>query len=327
MAAMAKKTTPTKAPGLGRRALLRKASAMVAGTAAARVANAQQPAWARLFPGFTNHQVRTSGATINLIKGGQGPGLLLMHGAPQSLVTWHRVAPQLAREYTVVAMDLRGYGDSSKPEDGANHVNYSKRAMALDGVEVMRSFGFDRFYAVGHDRGGRVAHRMALDHPEKVLKAAVIDIVPTHKLYHNVTREFATQYYHWFFLIRPAPFPETLINNSIDFYMGGGQSETAREYRRCFGNPATVHAMCEDYRAAASIDLEHDEADLQKKIACPLLVLWAANGAMGRMYPNMLDVWRERASSVGGRGLPGGHSLQETTPEETLAEIQRFLRA
>jgi haloacetate dehalogenase len=305
-------------------------TAAIAGAAAfkVRTIDAQQSAWTRLFPGFTNEQVRTSGATINVIKGGRGPGLLLMHGAPQSLVTWHRIAQQLARDYTVIAMDLRGYGDSSKPEGGADHVNYSKRAMALDGVEVMRHFGFERFFVVGHDRGGRVAHRMALDHPEKVQNATVIDIVPTHKLFNNVTREFATQYYHWFFLIQPAPFPETLINNSIEVYMGrGGDPQTAAEYLRCFKNPATVHAMCEDYRAAASIDLVHDEADLTKKITCPLLVLWAANGAMGRQYSNMLDVWRERASNVSGKGLPGGHVLQETTPEETLAEIQRHLKA
>jgi haloacetate dehalogenase len=322
-----KKTTDGRR--IGRRSLIAKAATVAAGPAVftARNAEAQPPAWARLFPGFTNDQVKTSGATINVVKRGQGPGLLLMHGAPQSLVTWHKIAPQLAKEYTVVAMDLRGYGDSSKPEGGANHVNYSKRAMALDGVEVMRHFGFGRFFVVGHDRGGRVAHRMALDHPDIVLKAAVIDIVPTHKLYNNVTREFATQYYHWFFLIRPAPFPETLINNSIEFYMGRGNPDTGPEYLRCFKNPATVHAMCEDYRAAASIDLEHDEADLKTKIQCPLLVLWAAGGAMGQQYPNMLDVWRERAANVTGRSLPGGHSLQETTPDETLAEILKHLRA
>jgi haloacetate dehalogenase len=322
---MPKKTSTAT---IGRRKLLRQATALVAGTTAAGLGTirAQEPAWSRLYgPGFKNSQIKTSGATINVVSGGQGPGLLLLHGAPQSLVSWHLIAPQLAKEFTVVAADLRGYGDSSKPADGQNHSNYSKRAMALDGAEVMKSFGFDTFRVVGHDRGGRVAHRMALDHPEKVLKAAVIDIVPTHKLYHNVTRQFATSYYHWFFFLQPAPFPETLLGNSIDFYMRG-DSETQQEYRRCFKNPATLHAMLEDYRAAASIDLEHDDADLNKKVACPLLVLWAATGAMGQQYPNILDVWRERASNVSGRGLPGGHSLQETTPEETLAELQKFLR-
>jgi len=314
---------------INRRSLLTKSLTKAAGAAVlgVQVARAQQPAWASLFPGFVSEQVKTSGATINAVKGGRGPGLLLMHGAPQSLVSWHKIAQQLAKDYTVVAIDLRGYGDSSKPEGGANHVNYSKRAMALDGVEVMRHYGFEQFFVVGHDRGGRVAHRMALDHPEKVQKAVVIDIVPTHKLYHNVTRQFAEQYYHWFFLTRPAPFPETLISNSIEFYMGKGTPDTGPEYLRCFKNPATVHAMCEDYRAAASIDLEHDDADLTKKVQCPLLVLWAANGAMGQQYPNLLDVWRERAANVSGKGLPGGHSLQETTPDETLAEILKHFRA
>ena len=198
--------------------------------------------------------------------------------------------------------------------------------MALDGVEVMKHFGFEKFALVGHDRGGRVGHRMALDHPDKVTKLAVIDIVPTYKLFHSVSKEFATGYYHWFFLIQPAPFPETLINNSIEFYMGRGNSEVHSEYVRTFKNPATVHAMCEDYRAAASIDLEHDEADMSHKVECPLLALWAANGAMGRMY-DVLATWKERASNASGKGLPGGHSLQETTPDQTLAELRAFLRS
>lgn len=260
-----------------------------------------------------------------MVSGGQGSPLLLLHGAPQSHATRYKIAPRLARDYTVVAAELRGYGDSSKPADGDNHVNYSKRAMALNGVEVMRHFGFEKFAVVGHDRGGRVAHRMALDHAAKLTKVAVIDIVPTHKLLHNVTREFATSYYHWFFLIQRAPFPETLLNNSIDFYMGRGNSEAHAEYLRCFKNPATVHAMCEDYRAAASIDLEHDDADLSRKVSCPLLTLWSASGAMGRLY-DVLATWRERASNVTGKGLPGGHSLQEDSPEETLAELQTFLK-
>jgi haloacetate dehalogenase len=225
----------------------------------------------------------------------------------------------------VIAADLRGYGDSSKPPGGQNHVDYSKRAMALDQVEVMKHFGFDKFAVVGQDRGGRVTHRLALDHPDKISKAAVIDIVPTYKLYHNVTREFATAYYHWFFLIQPAPFPETLLSNSIEFYMGRGNSDAQKEYLRCFKDPGTVHAMCEDYRASASIDLEHDEADMNRKIECPLLVLWAERGAMGRMY-DVLSTWRERASNVMGKGLPGRHNLQEEVPQETLAELRPFLK-
>jgi haloacetate dehalogenase len=314
-----------------RRELMQAAGAIAVGTAVAGVAKAQEhtaeaDGQVRLFPGFKAAKIETSGATINVVSGGQGPPLLLLHGAPQSLATWYKIAPQLAKDYTVVAADLRGYGDSSKPADGVNHVNYSKRAMALDGVEVMHHFGFEKFAVVGHDRGGRVAHRMTLDHADKVTKVAVIDIVPTYKLYHNVTREFATSYYHWFFFIQPAPFPETLLNNSIDFYMGRGAGDAHAEYVRCFKNPATVHAMCEDYRASASIDLEHDEADLNRKIECPFLTLWGARGAMGRMY-DVLAAWRERAVNVSGKGLPGGHSLQEEKPEETLAELQAFLKA
>jgi haloacetate dehalogenase len=317
------KPPSTQSEPLDRRSLLLNTSALIAGTTALRAQEAIGPV--RLFPGFKESKVQTTGATINVVSAGQGPPLLLLHGAPQSLATWHKIAPQLARDYTVIAADLRGYGDSSKPADGENHSNYSKRAMALDQIEVMKHFGFEKFAVVGHDRGGRVAHRMVLDHAVNVTKAAVLDIVPTYKLFHNVTREFATSYYHWFFLIQRAPFPETLLNNSIEFYIGRGTSDAQKEYLRVFKNPETVHAMCEDYRAAASIDLDHDEADMSRKIACPLLVLWAANGAMGRMY-DMLAVWKERAVNVTGKGLPGGHSLQESVPDQTLAELLAFLR-
>ena len=279
-----------------------------------------------MFEGFTLDRIDVGDVVLRVRHGGSGPPVLLLHGHPRTHATWARVAPLLAGRFTVVCPDLRGYGDSSKPEGGKNHENYSKRAMALDGVEVMTHFGFEKFALVGHDRGGRVGHRMALDHPDKVTKLAVIDIVPTYKLFHSVSKEFATGYYHWFFLIQPAPFPETLINNSIEFYMGRGNSEVHAEYVRTFKNPATVHAMCEDYRAAASIDLEHDEADMSRKVECPLLALWAANGAMGKMY-DVLATWKERASNASGKGLPGGHSLQETTPDQTLAELRAFLRS
>ncbi len=313
--------------GLDRRQLIRQASAALAGAAGVSTAQGQEGGPdARLFPSFKVSKIPTSGAVIHVVAGGQGPPVLLLHGAPQSHATWYKIAPDLAKDYTLVIADLRGYGDSSKPDGGKNHENYSKRAMALDGVEVMKSFGYERFAVVGHDRGARVGHRMALDHAEKVTKLAVIDVVPTYKLLRNVTKEFATAYYHWFFLIQPAPFPETLINNSLEFYMGRGNSEAHAEYVRTFRNPGTVHAMCEDYRAAASIDLEHDEADLSNKVACPLLALWAANGAMGRMY-DVLAAWKERAVKASGKGLPGGHSLQETTPDQTLAELRSFLRS
>jgi haloacetate dehalogenase len=321
-----------------RRDWLRRTAALAAGTAVAGLRNvhAQQQAGgpANLFPGFKAAKVQTSGATINVVAGGSGPPLLLLHGAPQTHAIWHRVAPDLAREYTVIAADLRGYGDSSKPDGGPNHVNYSKRAMALDQIEVMKHFGFDRFVVVGHDRGARVTHRLTLDHPKAVTRAAVLDIVPTHYVFTHVTREVATAYYHWFFLIRPAPYPETMINNSLETYLGFGvQQSQARgqaeaEFLRAFRNPATVHAMCEDYRAGASIDLEHDEVDLKagRKVGCPLLVLWGAKGNVGRLF-DPLAVWRERASDVQGRPMPSGHNIQLDAPAETLAELRAFLRA
>jgi haloacetate dehalogenase len=317
---------------IDRRDWLRRTAALAAGTVVAgfRRVHARQQAGgpANLFPGFKVVKVQTSGAMINVVTAGSGPPLLLLHGAPQTHAIWHRVAPELAKEYTVIAADLRGYGDSSKPDGGSNHVNYSKRAMALDQIEVMKHFGFDRFAVVGHDRGARVTHRLTVDHPNAVTRAAVLDIVPTHHLYSHVTREVATAYYHWFFLIRPAPFPEEMINNSLETYIGRGTGDAEAEFLRAFRNPATVHAMCEDYRAGASIDLEHDEADLKagRKIACPLLVLWGAKGNVGRLFDPMA-VWRERASDVRGRAMPSGHNIQLEAPAETLAEVRAFLRA
>ena len=315
---------------IDRRDWLRQAATLAAGATLGglRRVHAQQrgDGSAYLFPGFKASKVQTSGATINVVVGGSGPPLLLLHGAPQTHAIWHKVAPDLAKEYTVIAADLRGYGNSSKPEGGPNHVNYSKRAMALDQVQVMKHFGFDRFVVVGHDRGARVTHRLALDHPGAVTKAAVLDIVPTHYLYGHVTREVATAYYHWFFLIRPAPFPETLINNSLETYIGRGVGEPFSEFLRAFRNPATVQAMWEDYRAGASIDLEHDEADLDRKIACPLLVLWGEQGNVGKLF-DVMTIWRERASDVRGRPMPSGHNIQLEAPEQTLAELRAFLRS
>jgi haloacetate dehalogenase len=315
---------------IDRRDWLRQATALVTGAAAGGLgkvyAQQQGDGAAYLFPGFKEVKVQTSGATINLVIGGSGPPLLLLHGAPQTHAIWYKVAPSLAKEYTVVAADLRGYGDSSKPEGGPNHVNYSKRAMALDQVEVMKHVGFNRFVVVGHDRGARVTHRLTLDHPNAVTRAAVLDIIPTHYFYNHVTRETATAYYHWFFLIRPEPFPETLINHSVETYVGPGRGEPQAEFLRAFKNPATVHAMCEDYRAGASIDLQHDEADLSRKIACPLLVLWGEKGNVGRLFDPMA-VWRERASEVRGRAMPAGHNIQLDSPELLLTELRGFLRA
>ncbi len=326
-----------------RRSFLKGAAGVIGGTAAANLLKGQsQPSAsvsAGMFNGFKTSKVQTTGATINVISGGQGLPVLLLHGNPQTHVMWHKIAPQLAREFTVVAADLRGYGDSSKPADGENHSNYSKRSMALDQVEVMHHFGFERFAVVGHDRGGRVGHRLALDHPDRITKLVVLDIVPTYTLLHNVNNEVATAFYHWFFLVQPSPFPETLIANNVEFYLKymmfrdmssrkipSWMGEDAfAEYLRCFRDPGVIHANCEDYRASASIDMKHDEEDLNRKIICPLLALWGERGAVHRMF-DVLAVWRERAANVSGQPLPGRHFLPEEIPDETLAELLAFLK-
>jgi haloacetate dehalogenase len=319
-----------------RRDVLRQAAALAAtamavrpdtSSAAGLAGQAPAPAAAdttRFFPGFKSFSVQTSGAVITGVVGGQGPPVLLLHGAPQSHITWRLVAPRLAATRTVVVPDLRGYGDSSKPPDGENHVNYSKRAMALDQIEVMKHFGFATFPVIGQDRGGRVTHRLVLDHPGAVTHAAVLDIVPTHYLYTHVTLEFVQAYYHWFSYLRRAPLPENELKTANDAQLARATSDVQREYLRTMTDPATIHAMCEDYRASASIDLQYDEADLQTRIACPLRVLWAEKGAMGRTY-DVLGVWQARGSNVTGRSQPGGHNLQEDVPDLVLAEIQALL--
>jgi haloacetate dehalogenase len=293
------------------------------------------------FPGFKREQIKTTNATINAVYGGKGSPVLLMHGIPQTHVLWRKVAPLLSQDFFLVATDLRGYGDSSKPPGGDDHFGYSKRAMAQDQVEVMKHLGFDKFAVVGHDRGGRAAHRMALDYPEMLTKLVILDIVPTYLLYQNISKQFATIFFHWFLMVQPAPFPETVVENSAEYflkyflYVLGGESysdkipgfvgEAAyREYLRCFRDPAAVHALCEDYRAAASIDLAHDEADLSKKIQCPLLVLWSEKGPFHRMY-NVLQTWQDRAVEAKGKPLPTGHFLPEQMPQELAAELKSFL--
>jgi haloacetate dehalogenase len=278
----------------------------------------------RFFPGFKSARVKTSGAEINLVHAGSGPPLLLMHGAPQTHVSMRHLAADLAKDYTVIATDLRGYGDSSKPPDGENHINYSKRAMALDQVEVMKSFGFDKFAVVGHDRGGRVGHRLALDHADKVTRLCVLDIVPTHYLYTHVTIDFIQAYFHWFNNVRAAPAPENDLLKQYEAQKARATNEVQLEYLRTSSDPANIHALCEDYRAGASIDLKHDEADLSKKIACPLLTLWGLKGPMGRIY-DVLAIWKGKGVNVNGKGLPGGHNLQEEIPAEVLAELRPFL--
>ncbi|HTR38684.1 MAG TPA: alpha/beta hydrolase [Bryobacteraceae bacterium] len=317
-----------------RRRLLQE-TALAAGTAfagaqaVAQTAASEPSPCMKFFPSnFRNERIKTSGAEINAVIGGSGPPVLLFHGAPQSVITWRLIAPDLAKDYTLVMCDLRGYGDSSKPADESHYASQSKRPMALDGVQVMEHLGYRQFLMVGHDRGGRVGRRMALDHPDRVQKLVVMDIVPAHYLYSHVTLEFVQAYFHWFNYLRKAPGPENELKTMNDAFLARANNDVMREYLRNNTNPLTIHAMCEDYRASASIDLEIDAADIKagKKIQCPLLTLWAANGAMGRLY-DVLAIWKDEGTNVTGKGLPGNHSLQESAPKETLAEIQQFLRA
>jgi haloacetate dehalogenase len=284
---------------------------------------------------FVPLQITTSGASIHVLKGGSGDPLLLLHGYPQTHVMWHKIAPRLAESYTVVLADLRGYGDSSKPKEEPDHANYSKRAMAQDMVEVMRHLGYESFQVAAHDRGARVTLRMLLDHGQRIKKAAVLDIVPTYEMYTTADWALATAYWHWFFLIQPAELPERLIAAQSEYFLRTTLTHLSRdssaftpeamaEYVRCFSDPATIHGMCEDYRASASIDLVHDAADLQQKVQCPLLVLWGANGFIGRKY-DVLGVWRKRADQVQGSGIAAGHFLAEEAPEDTYQALRTFL--
>jgi haloacetate dehalogenase len=315
---------------LNRRTMLQQATALVAGAAAGigtlQAQTQKEGEAAYLLPGFKVSKVQTTGALIHVVSGGQGPPLLLIHGAPHTHLSWRLVAGELAKTHTVIAPDLRGYGDSSKPEDGTNHVNYSKRAMALDQVEVMKHFGFDRFAVAGHDRGGRVAHRLALDHADKVTKVAVLDIVPTYYLYTHITMDFVRGYPHWFLFIQNSPIPENAIARGDYAGIGSGTGEVGAEYKRVYSDPAAIHGMCEDYRAAASIDMTHDAADIDKKVTCPLLTLWADPGTMGNLY-KVLDIWKERGTNVSGKGMTGGHTLQEGNPTQVLTEFQAFFKS
>ena len=289
-----------------------------------------------MFEGFATTRFDTGEATINAVHGGSGPPVLLLHGFPQTHAMWHQVAPTLAREHTVVAPDLRGYGDSSRPPEGADHGGYAFRAMAADQVALMRSLGHERFAVVGHDRGARVTHRMSLDYPDRVSRAALLDILPTRYVYANVDRALATAYYHWFFFIQPADLPERLIAGDPIGYLhdllgswGGGLDHVAPDalasYERAFADPAARHAMLEDYRAGASTDLEHDEVDRDRRVEIPLLVVWGSRGVVGRNRVDPFEVWSAQATDVHGATVDAGHFLVEERPADTLAILRPFL--
>ena len=289
-----------------------------------------------MLDGFERLRIETSEAEIALVRGGTGPPVLLLHGYPQTHAMWHRVAPILAERFTVVCADLRGYGDSSKPPDGVGHEGYCKRATARDQVEVMETLGFSRFALVGHDRGARVAHRLAFDQPERVTRLALLDIVPTWEVFRATNAELATATYHWFFLIQPDGLPERLIGADPEYFLreclrrwSAGEDaffdpRAVAEYVRCFSDATTIHSSCEDYRAGASIDLVHDEADLGRTVDVPLLVLWGAKGKLNTLF-DVLAVWGERFPDARGKALPAGHFLPEELPEETAAELLAFL--
>ena len=292
----------------------------------------------RLFPGFAQRTVEVEpGLYINALIGGNGPPLLLLHGHPQTLAIWHKVAQQLAQTCTVVAADLRGYGDSSKPPGLADHSNYSKRTLAHDQLALMHSLGFDRFDVLAHDRGARVAHRLAVDHPQAVSKLILLDVAPTLAMYEQTSEAFARAYWHWFFLIQPAPLPERLIEADPAAYLrdvmgrrSAGMSPfdpaALAEYTRCLALPGTAHGICEDYRAAAGIDLAHERDDRVqgRRIEAPLLVLWGQDGVIGRCFDPLAE-WSRLASDVGGEALPCGHYIAEEAPDALSVRALQFL--
>ena len=292
---------------------------------------------ATLIPGFRASMIEGQGATLRVAQGGSGPPVVLLHGYPQTHAMWHLMAPELAPHRTVVAPDLRGYGESTRPPAGPGDAGYSKRATGADVLAVMSALGHERFAVVGHDRGGRVGHRLALDHPDRVTRLCVIDIVPTLSVFRQAGQAVATGNFHWFFLIQPDGLPERMIGADPDYWLNELLSRWTgergldsfapgplEEYRRCFRDPAVIAATCADYRAAATIDLRHDEADLDRRVACPLLALWGADARIGARF-DVLGEWRTRAADVRGRPVPGGHFLVEESPGEMLAEVAAFL--
>jgi len=290
-----------------------------------------------LFPGFKSELIEVNGVKIMTRKGGSGQPLLLLHGHPQTHAIWHRVAQQLAESHTVVMTDLRGYGDSSKPQGSHDHLNYSKRVMALDQIEVMRHFGYAQFDVLAHDRGARVAHRLALDHPKAVKRLVLLDIAPTLAMYEKTSNQFARSYWHWFFLIQPAPLPERLIEADPAAYVRdvlGRRSaglapfdpRALAEYVRCLELPGTAHGLCEDYRASASIDLVHDQLDIDKKnfLQQAVLLLWGELGVVNQCFEPLKE-WSKLAVNVKGHALPCGHYIPEEAPELLLNQVQSFL--
>ena len=289
-----------------------------------------------MFQGFSHHSMESQVGVIHTCKGGNGPPLLLLHGHPQTHAMWHLVAPALAKHFTVVMMDLRGYGDSARPASDAEHAAYSKRAMALDAMAVMQHYGFERFGVLAHDRGARVAHRLALDHPNAVDRLMLLDIAPTLAMYENTTQAFATAYWHWFFLIQPSPLPEALIASDpvryIRSVMGKRHAglaafapEALAEYERCAQIAGTAEAICEDYRASATIDLVHDREDVasDRKITQPLKIVWGEHGAVGQCF-DVLALWREQATQLSGNSLPCGHYIAEEAPELLIPQALNF---
>lgn len=282
--------------------------------------------------------VLPSGIKLRVRTAGDGPPVLLLHGYPQTHLCWDKVAPKLVEAgFRVILSDLRGYGDSDKPKSKSDHSTYSKRAMGADQYELMQMLGYEKFAVAGHDRGARVAHRMARDYPDHISAVSVLDIVPTEYMYENTERELATGYYHWFFLIQPAPYPEKMIGHDPDYYLRsklsgwskGNQTafdeEVVKDYVRCFSDPLCIHATCEDYRAGASIDLEHDSADRAARIQMPVQALWGQKGLVDKLY-NVLDIWRGYAEHVEGKGINCGHFLPEEQPQETAENLIRFFK-
>ena len=289
-----------------------------------------------MFEGFTRKSITVDGTDIACVVGGSGPPVLLLHGFPQNMAMWARVAPQLARQFTVVCADLRGYGDSAKPRCLPDRSNYSFRAMAADQLGLMRRLGFEQFHLVGHDRGGRTGHRLALDHPDAVLSLTVMDIVPTYAMFMDTSRKVAGSYWHWYFLSQPEPFPERVIGNDPDFFyetclVGWGatkisdfDSDMIADYRRAWRDPGMVHGSCSDYRAAASIDLEHDTADIDKRVQCPTLAFYGAAGRMAQLFDIPAE-WRKRCADLSTSSLPGGHFFVDQFPHDVAQTVTDFL--